>query len=52
MDNKKSDKTVDKEVEASKRRATRLKEIKDNLDKDGDSDIAKLLKEIEEKNKK
>lgn len=45
-------KKEDKETEASRRRAKRLKEIKTNMNNDVDSETAKILAEIEANNKK
>lgn len=50
MENKKQEK--DKETEASKRRAKRLKEIKEGMNTCQDDEMAKLLAEIDANNKK
>lgn len=42
----------DEEVQASERRANRLKEIHKELEDNKDSELAKMLAEIEAKNKK
>lgn len=45
-------KVMDKETKASMRRAKRLKEVKKELEEDSNSELAKLLAEIEAKNNK
>jgi len=45
-------KIVDKETEASMRRAKRLKEVKKELEENKNSELAKILAEIEAKNSK
>lgn len=52
MDTKKHDQEKDKETEASKRRAKRLKEIQEGLENGQDDEMAKILAEIEANNKK